>query len=95
MPNVKSRTTSPPASPKASVNAAVVFVKYASSGEENVTAVVAPCSAANSAAAAPCTGSLKLIKKAPRAGSASDRSVEALEMIGTCPSTVSMSGTPL
>ena len=42
MPNVKSRTTSPPASANASVNAAVVFVKYGSSGDENVTAVGRP-----------------------------------------------------
>ena len=67
-----------------------MFVKYGSSGDENVTAVVAPPSAANSAAAAACTGSLKLIRNAPRLGSASARSVEALEMIGTWPSTVSM-----
>ena len=72
-----------------------MFVKYGSSGEENVTAVVAPSCVANSAAAAACTGSLKLIRKAPRDGSTRARSVEALEMIGTCPSTVSISGTPL
>ena len=49
---MKSRTTSPPACSNGSVNAAVVFVKYGSSGDENVTAVVAPPSVANSAAAA-------------------------------------------
>ena len=52
--------------------------KYTSSADENVTAVVRPWSSANSATAADCTGSLKLARNAPRDGSASGGSVDAM-----------------
>ena len=58
--------------------------KYTSSWLLSVTAVRWPSPSAHSAIAADCTGSLKLARNAPRDGSASVTSVEAMKMIGAC-----------
>src|SRR5690606_27516262 len=76
-----------------SVKVAGTYPKYGP-GDENVTAVVQPCSSANSAAAVAWAVSSKATRNDSAAGSGSDGSVDATNSTGTLPWVICSSGWP-